>query len=342
MQKKVMAIIFELSRPRTAIRDRVAKGFESSIYQSPYGPLCYVLIVLVVLLGSCLQAAALVGSDVAIRVIDATSSLPIPEAVVVYGDYNTVPEATLGKTDITGRFRGRIPKLERVDDVIGFEWHRPESIWLTRSGYVPKRVNLSQLSVNEETRRVSENDIRLEPGRHVHDRVLMENGTPVSGEPLLLIAGTEERPIQFETATDSEGRFEWSNAPCSKIFLAMGIYCDSPGVFQSLGNSDTEGTIRLGRDWRSMKTIAGARRLLCLRRSAGKLVFPLAIAQRQVIADFDNDLAIASSDRHAPQHAILSVAEDQKSFYFLPIYDRSDARRRLNFGQWTVVRENNR
>ena len=167
-------------------------------------------------------------SAVTVWILDDANDLPISEAVISTGAYNTLPDATLGKTDSAGRWQGmlRDTELELNQDgedlgfvfVFALNW-----MWVTGDGYVPKRVDVSSFRQGSTPRGPLPVVVRIVTAHPIRGRILQDSQKPVAKEPVLLVAIGDDYPVQFQTATDGDGRFEWKGCPGGELCLALGI-----------------------------------------------------------------------------------------------------------------------
>ncbi len=144
---------------------------------------------------------------------------PVAGADVVAAAVNTPPkdvtamqnagteEALAGKTDAEGRYS--LPWCNEGKVAL---------LVLPPAGTPARRVI-------EAAQTISNNDLRLTPGRSIRGRVLGDNGQPVSGAKVTLSGwGGDSLPVQKLVAeTDREGSFSWTNAPTENVSIRITI-----------------------------------------------------------------------------------------------------------------------
>ncbi len=107
-------------------------------------------------------------------------------------------------TDAEGRFHIHLPRGKTV------------SLTVQAPGYQPatREIGGAQDSPTVE--------FRLPPGRRLRARVVNTRGKPIVGAFAFIPSMSTHRGIFFRAWTDTEGRFEWADAPDEKVAFSIG------------------------------------------------------------------------------------------------------------------------
>jgi hypothetical protein len=125
---------------------------------------------------------------------------PLQGATVIQGhDRWGSPSVPATETDAQGRFC--------------FANAKPGELMLTfqAEGYAPELI---ALDVNAQTRLL---EVRLAKAHTIRGRVLDKEGRPIAGAWVGADTWRGHRSIKWETETDAQGRFLWSNAPPDEV-----------------------------------------------------------------------------------------------------------------------------
>jgi len=108
------------------------------------------------------------------------------------------------KTDSEGRFK--------------FKNAPPGKMVLTvqAKGYSP---DLRQITVHKGVEPV---EFRLEPGHTIRGRIVDTTGNPIAGAFVVADTWRGHRSLEWRVDTDSEGRFQWDDAPADEVLIDMG------------------------------------------------------------------------------------------------------------------------
>ena len=159
------------------------------------------------------------------------SDQPIEGATVLQGPMCCLAGTSPLKTDAIGRFR-----LTNI---------APGSLILTfqAEGHAPE---LTTVDVNPQTAPL---EIHLANGNIIRGRVVDNEGNPVAHAWVMSDRWREHRTLGWQTGSDIEGRFVWSNAPSDEVQVAIGkegfISINMPGFMPSLKPSAEEAVITL-------------------------------------------------------------------------------------------------
>lgn len=287
------------------------------------------------LCGAC-SPAPKVEQAVEFVVVQHGDYLPIAGALISTGACSTIPSRILGETDAAGRWGGVLrtaepdPKEEDAEQSFRFVLEQCW-VWVTREGYVPKRVEISSLHRKFETGCSCSAVIPLVKGQRLWGRIVCEGEVPVQQEPLLIVATSGSYPIQFETATDADGRFEWKAFPGGEAWLALGLGgADASPVFQSLEGVDREIMVFVPRSRQRSVPLVG-QRLLYVEHSGGNLILPDAIQGSGAWVAFELALFGESIPSTPIRHLILAISDDGESLRFLAIHGKE--REMRQFGE---------
>lgn len=143
------------------------------------------------------------GVSIAGRVLD-DNGQPIAGAKVAQGaDRRLQKDYPATTTDADGRFR--------------FEHARPGAMVLTAtaSAHAPE---MTTVTVRDATEPV---ELRLGPGRAIRGRLVDPRGRPVAGAGIQVVEWRNKRTLEWEAATDADGRFRWDDAPADTVTLSI-------------------------------------------------------------------------------------------------------------------------
>jgi hypothetical protein len=137
------------------------------------------------------------------RVMDGQGQ-PVEGAKVAQGSDRFGSNYPSVRTDKDGRFQ--------------FANARPGAMVLTvqARGFSP---DLKQIAVQNGTGPI---DFRLEPGRTLKGRLVDKAGTPVAGAMVAADTWRGNRSLEWRVNTDSQGRFQWDDAPADEVLIDMG------------------------------------------------------------------------------------------------------------------------
>jgi hypothetical protein len=143
------------------------------------------------------------GLTVSGRVIDANDR-PIEGASVAQGSDRFGSHYPSTQTDSEGRFE--------------FKNARPDEMVLTvqAKGYSPDLKSFTVYKGMEPL------EFRLESGHTIRGRIMDMAGNPVSGAFVAADTWRGHRSLEWRVDTDTEGRFEWFEAPPDEVLIDMG------------------------------------------------------------------------------------------------------------------------
>ncbi len=271
-------------------------------------------------------------SLVTVRVVDRVDEAAIAGVLLTTGSYNTIPDNVLGKTDDTGRWRGVLrctyvwPDQDTNEDDLGFSVKMStitDWLWVTGEGYVPQRIDVSEFRKGNAPDRPIV--VRATRGNLLRGCVTMQDGEkPVSNEPILLVAASEQYPIQFETVTDSAGRFEWRGFPGGELSLGLGIAGkDSTPFFRRYKPLDGNIVVSVPGNWQS-RVFGDERHLLYVEHKDGIAVLPATLQSLTLPGELDpifslpDELSVHGNSSPV-RDLVLSLPAKGDRFYFFAL-----------------------
>lgn len=269
---------------------------------------------------------------VTVRVVDRENGAAVAGALITTGSYNTIPDHVLGKTDDMGCWRGVLrctyvwPDQDTNDDDLGLSVEMctiTDWLWVTGEGYVPQRIDVSEFrKCNAPDRPIV---VRATRGNLLRGCVTRQDGeAAVSNEPILLVAASEQYPIQFETVTDGAGRFEWRGFPGGELSLALGMAGKgSTPFFRRFRPLDGNIVVNVPGNWQS--PVPGEERhLLYVEHKESIAVLPAALEWLTLHGGLDVIFSLpdeSSVHENSPpvRDLVLSFPVKGDKFYFLAL-----------------------
>ena len=83
-------------------------------------------------------------------------------------------------------------------------------------------------------------EFRLAVGRLLRGRVVDPQGKPIAGAFIVIPANSKYKGVFFRAWSDTQGRFQWHNAPADSVDFTIGAdgYIRVENVFLSAGNQE--------------------------------------------------------------------------------------------------------